>query len=461
MLLSTIVPIPKDKRKSLINSNNYRSIALSSVIGTVFDNVILVSQTEILPSNNSQIGFKTHHSTTQCTFVLQETIDYFVSKGSPCYVILLDASKAFDRVHYGKLFEILRDRGLCPTLSKLLLNMYVNQKLRVRWNDTLSQQFDCRNGVKQGAVLSPILFCVYMDELLRRLKKSNYGCHIGTHYLGAVSYADDLTLIAPSLSAAREMLKICQKFSEEYHVQFNSQKSKLLTYGTNKTAFDLKLNNNTIPHVNVAKHLGNYIGNVSNKRNIENACREIKVKTNMIITQFRFCNSYLKSKLFSLYCNVFYGSSLWNLNVRCIDSLCVTWRKCVRLLCGLDSRARSWILPFLIHQLPVNEMLLLRFGLFLKNCLCSVNRILQFVSRMSVFSSSIVGCNFRLLMYKMNINSQDMYDINTHCFSARRIFLDNYHKQSRSAIDVIEFAKELIKIRDGEYHSVIGRNEAI
>ena len=57
------------------------------------------------------------------------------------------------------------------------------------------------NGVKQGAVLSPILFCVYIDDLLLLLAKAGVGCYIGFHFVGALAYADDIVLVAPSASA--------------------------------------------------------------------------------------------------------------------------------------------------------------------------------------------------------------------------------------------------------------------
>ena len=69
-------------------------------------------------------------------------------------MLLLDASKAFDRVEYVKLFSDLRERKLCPTLYysvlRLLMNMYVNQCLQVRWNSLVSDRFSIANGVKQG-----------------------------------------------------------------------------------------------------------------------------------------------------------------------------------------------------------------------------------------------------------------------------------------------------------------------
>ena len=92
---------------------------------------------------------------------------------------MLDASKAFDRVKFSELFRILLNRQMSPLVLRLLFDMYTNQKLQVRWGGTVSNKFTASNGVKQGAILSPILFSVYMDELFERLEKSGVGCHNG------------------------------------------------------------------------------------------------------------------------------------------------------------------------------------------------------------------------------------------------------------------------------------------
>ena len=72
--------------------------------------------------------------------------------------------------------------------------------MKVKWNDSCSDSFPLLNGVKQGAVLSPILFTIYIDGLLDRLKQSGVGCHIGRTYADAFGYADDIALLDPSLS---------------------------------------------------------------------------------------------------------------------------------------------------------------------------------------------------------------------------------------------------------------------
>ncbi len=116
------------------------------------------------------------------------------------YAVFLDASMAFDHVQYCKLFNKLVNHNISPLVLRLLLNMYTKQKLQVRWGNAMSQQFTVCNGVKQGGVLSPILFSVYIDGVLGRLKESGIGCHIGNRYVGGMGYADDINLLFPSLN---------------------------------------------------------------------------------------------------------------------------------------------------------------------------------------------------------------------------------------------------------------------
>jgi len=83
----------------------------------------------------------------------------------------------------------------------------MNNLFRVSWGGALTDYFTALNGVKQGAVLSPILCCVYADPLLI-LPKAGVGCFIGLHFAGALAYADDLVLLASTASAMRKLLAI-------------------------------------------------------------------------------------------------------------------------------------------------------------------------------------------------------------------------------------------------------------
>ena len=87
--------------------------------------------------------------------------------------------------------------------------MHVAQQARVSWAGVVSDYFPVDNSVRQAGVLSPVLFCVYIDNLLCRLSRSGVGCCLGVNYVGALAYADDIVLLCPTPSAMRQLLSIC------------------------------------------------------------------------------------------------------------------------------------------------------------------------------------------------------------------------------------------------------------
>ena len=229
LLLSTLVPIPKNKRGNKSDSSNYRAIAISSLLGKIFDIIVLTEQCKSLETDNLQFGFKKHSSTVICTALLLETIEYYIENGSDCYLLLLDASKAFDRVEYVKLFNTLRDRKMFPIVLRLIMNMYTNQEFQVKWNTVLSSKCKTSNGVKQGGCLSPSLFSVYLNNFIVKLRNSNIGCRYRSEYMGVFGYADDLSLLCPSFSGIREMLNVCESYANENKIIFNASKAKYCT----------------------------------------------------------------------------------------------------------------------------------------------------------------------------------------------------------------------------------------
>ena len=170
LLLSTLVPLIKNKRGNKCDSNNYRAIAISSIIGKLFDTVLLKLQHASLFTDLLQFGFKPNSSTVICTSLLRDTIEYYNENGSDCYLLLLDASKAFDRAEYVRLFCTLSDRNMCPIVLRLLMNMYINQSFQVKWNNIISSQSHVSNGIKQGGCLSPTLISVYLNKLIETLR---------------------------------------------------------------------------------------------------------------------------------------------------------------------------------------------------------------------------------------------------------------------------------------------------
>jgi hypothetical protein len=142
---------------------------------------------------------------------------------------------------------------LTSTLARLLANLYTTQKMCVEWGDHLSALFNVRNGVKQGGVLSPILFSLYICELVEKLSKTEMGCHMGHIFMGAFAYADDVILLSPTLGALKKTLKVCNAYSVEFKIKFNEAKCKLLIFGLqNVEGIEVVFNNKMKPTIGIS-----------------------------------------------------------------------------------------------------------------------------------------------------------------------------------------------------------------
>jgi hypothetical protein len=265
LILSTLIPIPKDKMGNLSCSQNYRGIALCTIILKIFEYVFLIKHGCNLRSSDHQFAYKENSSTTQCTWVAHETISYYNSNGSEVFACLLDCSKAFDKIRYDILFPKLIEKHISPIVIRLLFNNYINSKLKVRWCSSESDSFHVCNGVRQGAVLSPFLFNIYMDELIADLYSEGSGCWIGTQFYGALVYADDIMLLAPSVSGLQNMIKTCQQFGSRTGLDFNSKKTVCIRFHRNgdctksSSSPSLMLNREKLIWCDSVKHLGNTI----------------------------------------------------------------------------------------------------------------------------------------------------------------------------------------------------------
>ncbi len=120
--------------------------------------------------------------------------------------------------------------GLPSVITRSLMNMYVNSQIRVRWKNAMSEPFGAINGVKQGLVLSPILFTLCLDDLIAELEDNGDGCRIGMKYFGILGFADDLKLLSPSLLGLQRMLNICKAFSTSTGLTFNAKKTLCIKF---------------------------------------------------------------------------------------------------------------------------------------------------------------------------------------------------------------------------------------
>ena len=144
------------------HTSNYRPIALASIMSKLLEKMILNRISDNFVTNPNQFGFKPKHNTEMCIFALKEAILKYRALNSNVYSCFLDASnsKAFDRVNHSKLFETLAKRGVLLYIIRIMRFWYTSQTMYVHWNNVMSSGFKVTNGVRQGGILSPYLFCV-------------------------------------------------------------------------------------------------------------------------------------------------------------------------------------------------------------------------------------------------------------------------------------------------------------
>ena len=154
-------------------------------------------------------GFKSGHSTYLCIYALSEFIEYFKSRATSVYVAFLDASKAFYKISHWTLFRKLIDRKVPIYLVNIFCYWYQHQIMSVRRGCSISKGFNVTNGVRQGGVLSPKLFNLYIDGLSNILNNCTTGGFLCGKRINYMLYADDLGIVILSSAGLQNLLLIC------------------------------------------------------------------------------------------------------------------------------------------------------------------------------------------------------------------------------------------------------------
>ena len=339
----TLLPVPKPT-KDPTKIDSYRPIALASTLSKALEWCILIEYGDLLKTSDYQFGFKQGLSTTLCTGCVKNVVSRYVHRGSTVYACFLDASKAFDLVQHDTLFSKLRDRGLPECVVAFLQEWYSGQRLRVRWGSELSEEFGVSNGVRQGGVLSPILFSIYLDTLLLNLEHLGFGCHWGMGFAGAFAYADDVVLLAPSASALRMMLSCCEQFASSHGLVFNPMKTQLiqfLRYAHLKCDPGISFCGQRLPLLKSVVHLGHILTyNLVDDVDIDSKCRDMVKKANSLLCLFPGLSPPVFTYLFRMFCLPLYGAALWRLSSESLRSIEIAFNKLLR---------RVWRLPHNSH----------------------------------------------------------------------------------------------------------------
>ena len=233
-----IIPIYKGKGKDPLLTKNYRGISLSSVVGKLFERVLLLRMTPLLDEKSiphvTQTAYQAGVSCSDATAVVQEVVKRYVDSGAAVFQCLYDLEKAFDSVEHDVLLYHLFKTGINGKGWRVIGDFYKDVEACVRLDTSLSHSFQLRRGVKQGSVLSPLLFLLVIDSLLAKLESSAMGATLNNIYLGSLGHADNLRSITPNIDLLEQQATIVKKFADENGLMLNLEKLELQKFSNIK-----------------------------------------------------------------------------------------------------------------------------------------------------------------------------------------------------------------------------------
>ncbi|XP_059055935.1 uncharacterized protein LOC131849827 [Achroia grisella] len=243
-------------------------------------------------------------------------------------------------VSYEILWEKLQRQNISSELVTIFKYWYDNQINIIKWADCFSDEYKLECGVRQGGISSPTLFNVYINSLIAELSSMHAGCYIDGIAVNNLSYADDMVLLSPSISALRKMLNVCEQYTMKHGLKYNTNKSEFMFFGLggkNPTIPPIMLYGVPINRVAKFKYLGHIItDDLKDNADIERERRALAVRGNMLSRRFARCSTEVKITLFKAYCQSFYTSSLWvNYTQQAYSALRVQYNNVFRMLLRL------------------------------------------------------------------------------------------------------------------------------
>jgi exonuclease III len=229
----TSIYIPIHKKGDMMECSNYRTIALISHASKVMLKVIMRRMESFAEREmpDVQAGYRKSRGTRDHIANLRWIIERAREYNQDYFFCFIDYSKAFDSVDHDRMWITLRDMGFPSHLVDLLKGLYDNQTAKVRTDYGDTECFGIGKGVRQGCILSPCLFNLYAERIMREagLDDTEEGIHVGGRIINNLRYADDSTLAATEEEELKNMLRRTKEASEKGGLSLNLLKTKVMT----------------------------------------------------------------------------------------------------------------------------------------------------------------------------------------------------------------------------------------
>jgi hypothetical protein len=375
-----IITLFKGGNKCKSDPNSYRAISLCSTILKLFEKVLLqhIKTNSNFSVNPLQGGFQKNVSSIMTAFLLRESVFFAKEHESMLYTCFLDVRQCFDRVSHSILMLKLYNTGIDKSIFKVILNMFKNVYSCVKSQGLTSDWFPVLQGTRQGQVLSPVLYLIFINDLMNRLEASKYCFKIQNLSYGCPTHADDMVLVSLTKHGLENLIDICYNNSLTERYLYNAQKSNICIFNKNRRDFEKHTDNSKLGH-DIIQETDNYVhlGVPCNiymtlKSSIDLACSKLR-KTYFSLAD---CGVHknglhpLTSK--HLYESIvlpraLYGCELWSeLNDSELLSLERVHRQCIKYMQSMHQCTRTDIALSCIGILPIefeiDKRKLLLFG---------------------------------------------------------------------------------------------------
>ena len=240
---SNAVIFPLHKKGNTRRVDNYRGISLLNIISKLYSSIINERLSRFCEDNDlipeAQAGFRKGYSTIDNIFTLQSLVQKYLTKqGGRFYTLFVDFSKAFDCIDRVKLLFVLLHKGVHGKMFQSLQSMYKSVKAAVKVGNKIgphkiTDYFDCLTGVKQGCILSPLLFSMFLSEL--QLELNTCGAR-GIDVLGdplgifLLMYADDIALVSDSVADLQKKIDCLEQYCAKWGLSVNMGKTKVVVF---------------------------------------------------------------------------------------------------------------------------------------------------------------------------------------------------------------------------------------
>ena len=232
-LTSLLVPI--HKKGASDDPNNYRGIALISCLAKLFYAILnnrlmdFCLQHQIL--SPTQLGFMAGNRTSDAHIILHNLInEYCHKKKSRIYGCFVDFSKAFDSIPRDRMFQKLLDIGVTGKFYDIIKYIYEGDEVCIKIDDLITPAIKTVMGVRQGCVLSPLLFNIYMADFPRALS-ADIGVNLSDEYkINCILWADDIILLSETEGGLNKLLDELKKYSDVNELKVNTDKTKCMIF---------------------------------------------------------------------------------------------------------------------------------------------------------------------------------------------------------------------------------------